>query len=41
MADHDPEIAPVRDMRQRLRLLAGQDKAARFRTRQSLSASFT
>ena len=28
MADHDPKIAPVRDMRQRVGLLAGQNKAA-------------
>ena len=35
MADHDAEIAPVRDMRQRVGLLARKDKAARFRTRQS------
>ena len=29
-----PKIAPVRDMRQRVGLLARKDKAARFRTRQ-------
>ena len=34
IADDDAEIAPVRDMRQRLGLLARKDKAARFRTRQ-------
>ncbi|CAA0093321.1 Uncharacterised protein [Starkeya nomas] len=34
IADDDTQAAPVRDMRQRLGLLAGQDKAARFRTRQ-------
>jgi len=33
MADHDPQIAPVRDMRQRVGLLSRKDKAARFRTR--------
>ena len=30
IADHDAKIAPVRDMRQRVGLLAGQDKAALF-----------
>ena len=34
IADDDAEIAPVRDMRQRLGLLAGKNKAARFRARQ-------
>ena len=34
MADHDAEIAPVRDMRQRVDLLARKDKTARFRARQ-------
>ena len=34
MADHDAKIAPVRDMRQRVGLLARKDKTARFRTRQ-------
>ena len=29
MADHDTEIAPIRDMRERLGLLAGKDEAAR------------
>ena len=31
MADHDPKIAPVRDMRQRVGLLARKDKAALLR----------
>ena len=35
MADHDAEIAPIRDMRQRIGLFALKDKAARFRTRKS------
>ena len=30
MADHDAEIAPVRDMRQRVGLLAGKHKPALF-----------
>ena len=34
MADHDAQIAPVRDVRQRVGLLARQDKAAPFRKRQ-------
>jgi hypothetical protein len=35
MADHDPKIAPVRDMRQCVGLLARKDKTARFRPRKS------
>ena len=35
MAHHDPKIAPVRDMRQRVGLLVREDKTARFRTRKS------
>ncbi len=38
MADNDTEIAPVRDMRQCLGLLARKHQAARFRSRQSGSA---
>ena len=34
IADHDAEIAPVRDMRQRLGLLSRENKTARFRARQ-------
>ena len=34
MADDDPKIAPIRDMRQRVGLLARKDETARFRTRQ-------
>ena len=34
ITDDDAEIAPVRDMRQRLGLLARKNQAARFRTRQ-------
>jgi hypothetical protein len=34
MADHDPEIVPVRDMRQRVSLLAGKHKPASFSERQ-------
>jgi hypothetical protein len=35
IADHDREIAPVRDTRKRVDLLARKDNTARFRTRQS------
>jgi len=35
IADHNAEIAPVRDIRQRVGLLAGQDKAALFGAGQS------
>src|SRR6516225_6451059 len=35
MADHERKIASVRDMRQRVGLLARQDKTARLRMRQS------
>jgi hypothetical protein len=34
MADHDAQIAPIRDMRQRVGLFARKDKTARFCTRQ-------
>ena len=34
ITDDDPQIAPVRDMRQRLGLLSRKHKAARFRARQ-------
>jgi hypothetical protein len=34
MADHDAQIASIREMRQRLGLFAGKDKAALFGTRQ-------
>ena len=33
ITDHDAEIAPVRDMRQRVGLLSRKDKTTRFRTR--------
>ena len=38
MADHDAQIVTIRDMRNRVGLLARQDKTAGFRTRQSRSA---
>jgi hypothetical protein len=35
MADHDAQIASIRDMRQRIGLLARKDKTVRFPTRKS------
>src|SRR6516164_1341706 len=40
MADQDAQIAPIRDMGQRIGLLARQDKIARFRTRQGRYAVY-
>jgi hypothetical protein len=41
IADDNAKIAPVRDMRQRVGLLAGQDKAALFGARQCRSRSLS